>query len=226
MRTTKTSNLSAGKYSQVFSFVIHKKFALAKLGITDKMSFDWRKNGVYLQEKKTKYRMKYSPIEYIWLLLVKELRDFGLPIKSVINLKEFLVSEIDVNSLLLAISDGQADSEVILQEDLNNEKGTVQLENRVVNSLLTSMIISTLLKEKSYQLFIKKDGSCLIETIGEIKNKKDGFLSNSCLMIPFDSLVNQFLEKELDHLTDNLLNVKDNLDKVTETFHFKFLKNK
>lgn len=219
------------KYSETLRFATTKQYGLVNLGITDKMSFDWRKAGVYLQDKKTKYRMKYSPVEYIWLLLVKECREFGLPIKSVIRLKDFLLGAIDVEKLLLAIQDSKADSEIVIvqeaseDEDLDrtvSKQNIVPLEDHIVNSMFTSMIVSTLLKEKEYVLFLKKDGLCLIETLGESELNFSGFLSESCLMIPFNTIVGAFLEKE--NVDGGSGKKKGKRDGVSETFDFEFLK--
>lgn len=228
--TKQKSNLELNNYSKLFEFVTNKQFALARLGITDKMSFDWRKAGIYLQEKKTKFRMKYSPVEYIWLLLVKELREFGIPIKSVIQLKEFLITKIDIEGLLLAIHDDKTDSDTLMLQELTTEneeiavskaaikKEIIQLDDHIVNSMFTSMVISSLIKEQEYILYIQKDGACLIETIGEDRNADNAFLSDPCLMIPFNKIVGRFLSKENINLFE-----KKTEDKITQSFDFKFL---
>lgn len=205
---SKKIKLDTSSYSAMMEFVTHKQYGLAHLGISDKTSYDWRNKGVYLQPKKTKFRMKYSPIEYIWLLLVKELRDFGLPLKSVIELKEFLIAEIDIEGLLMAIHDESGDSDTVILQQLTDEIETIttertalreeisQLEDHVVNSMLTSLIVSTLMKEKEYVLYIKRDGACLIETLGEDKHLTNAFMDESCLLVPFTKMVEQFLKKE------------------------------
>ena len=219
-------------YTSILEFITKKQFALAGVGISDKTSFDWRKKGVYLQEKKSTYRMKYSPVEYIWLLLVKELREFGIPIKSAIHLKDFLITNIDIEGLIMAIHDSKADSDTVLLQELNSDienlasskteirKSIDFLEKHIVNSIFTSMIVTTMLQEKEYVLFIKKDGNCLIETISEDNSLQNVFLNESCLMIPFNKIVKQFVQNEsID------LNKKIYKHKITQEFEFKFIKN-
>jgi len=222
--STKKKEISKNRYSSILEFVTNKQYALAGVGISDKTSFDWRNKGIYLQGKKSNYRMKYSGVEYIWLLLVKELRTFGIPIKAIKYLKEFLITEVDVEALIVAFQDSNADSElVILQELTTKTDNSVQLKNEmkksneilekhVVNSILTSMIISTLLKEKEYILFIKKNGDCLIETIDDDNSLSNIFLHESCLMIPFKNIVNQFLKNEKNN----------NYNKITQEFNPNF----
>lgn len=160
-------------YNNTIAFLKKKQFGLANIGITHKMSFDWRTAGIYLQEKKTKYRMKYSGIEYVWLLLVKELREFGLPIKSVLHLKNFLLMPINVEELLLAIQDEvDLENETIQllgesagiyigsQKELKQDLSEVG--QNIVDSMFSSKLVSTLIREEDYFFLIKKDGSCLI----------------------------------------------------------------
>lgn len=230
--TTKNIDKKLNFYTSILEFVTKKQFALAGVGISDKTSFDWRKKGIYLQEKKSPYRMKYSSVEYIWLLLVKELREFGISIKSVVHLKDFLVTDVDIEGLIIAIHESNADSDTVMVQELNSEienmayskneikKSIDILDKHVVNSMFTSMIVTTMLQEKEYMLFIKKDGNCLIETIEEDSSLSNVFLSESCLVIPFNKIVNQFLKNEAINLQG-----KKSKHKITQKFDFKSLKN-
>lgn len=221
-------------HMDAITFLKKKQFELANIGITHKMSFDWRAAGVYLQEKKTKYRMKYSGIEYIWLLLVKELRGFGLPIKSVLHLKDFLLMPINVEKLLLAIQDEVDMQEEVVQllgESTGVYKGSKnelkqdlsEVGQNIVDSMFCSMLISTLLREEDYFFLIKKDGSCLIESQNTVERSTletlDSFANCSCLRIPLKMLLAEFLEKE--GIKEYDLSEKDESGSITQTFDFK-----
>lgn len=230
----KNKDKQKDSFSGAIAFLKKKQFGLANIGISNKTSFDWRANGIYLQEKKTKYRMKYSAIEYIWLLLVKELRDFGLPHKSVLNLKEFLLASIDVEQLLLYLrEDTDLENNVIKElgddigvftgSDSELKKGLEELGQNIVDSMFTTMIVSTLLREQEYFLMLKKDGSCLIEEKYGVERStltpKDDFTNTSCLRIPFKILVSEFLEKE--EIEEYNLTDENELDSITQEFDFK-----
>ena len=225
-------------YESVITFLKKKQFGLANIGITHKMSFDWRAAGIYLQEKKTKYRMKYSSIEYVWLLFVKELRQFGLPIKSVLHLKDFLLTPINVEELLLAIQDevdledeivqlfGESagvynDSKKELKHDLS------EVGQNIVDSMFNSMLVSTLTGEEDYFFLIKKDGSCLIESQNRLERSTlhvlNSFSDSSCLRIPLKMLVVEFLEKE--GIQEYDLSNQDTLNSITQSLDFKSKEN-
>jgi DNA-binding transcriptional MerR regulator len=234
MVTPKSKKQPKANYSEILNFVTTKEFAKANLGITDKTSFDWRNQGLYLQEKKSKQRMKYSPVEYIWLLLVKECRMIGLPIKSLITLKSILTIEADVEALLVAFQNLESKSNSNAQDPNTKQQKAIQnqlkrdinnLDEHLVKSIFTSMIISTLQGEKDYLLFIKKDGSCLIETIGEGQLDFSGFLSETCVMVPFRKIVTRFLKQENIEVYDHYEKTKNPFDKITQTFDFDYLKD-
>jgi hypothetical protein len=219
-------------YTDLMIFLKDKQFELANMGVSYKNAYDWRNSGLYLQDKQRKYRMKYSPIEYIWLLLVKELREFGLSFDAIRNLKEFLMMPVDVSALLLTMQEKDSHPEIVdaKPEDLGVFKGSKEeIENAVeklgehiVDSIFTSMLFSTLMKENTYYLKITKDGNCTFESDDDILLP---VLNESHLTIPLTNMIKEFLEKE--SIEDYDLSTDDESEETTsETFEFSDLLNK
>lgn len=219
-------------YTDLMVFLKNKQFELANMGVSYKNAYDWRTSELYLQDKQRKYRMKYSPIEYIWLLLVKELREFGLSFDAIKNLKEFLMMPVDVNALLLTMQEKDSHPEIVdaKPEDLGVMKGSKKeveeavekLGEHIVDSLFTSMLFATLMKENAYYLKITKDGNCTFES-------DDDFIlpvmEESHLTIPLTNMVKDFLKKESVEEYD--LSTEDNDEEAaTESFEFGDLLNK
>ena len=214
-------------YTDLMAFLKNKQFELANMGVTYKQAYDWRTAGLYLQDKQRKYRMKYSPIEYVWLLLIKELREFGLSFDAIRNTKDFLMMPVDIEALLLAmrekgtrpeIVDAKPENLGIIQGSKKQVKASVEkLGEHIVDSLFTSMLFSTLMRENTYRLKITKDGNCTFES-------EDDFIlpvmQEAHLTIPLKNLVNDFLEKE--KITEYDLSTPDDEDTEpnTETFDF------
>jgi hypothetical protein len=234
-----TNKKQNSPYSTTILFLKEKQYELINIGISSKTAFDWRGNGIYLEENKTKYRMKYSAIEYIWLLLVKELREFGLPLKSILKLKEFLLFPINVEQLLLDVQNiTDVDNELIqeLGQEIGIFKGSKtelkkalsEVGQNIVDSMFMSMIISVLLNQENYLLFIKKDGSCFIEEIKGTEfstNSNNGnTVSGSCIRISLNDILLIFLRNEKIN-TFQLTN-EDEQIRVTEEFDFKIKEGK
>ena len=57
--------------------LITERYQLSDIGMTSKTAFDWEKAGVHPKERRSKFRRKYNGIEYVWLRMVTELREFG-----------------------------------------------------------------------------------------------------------------------------------------------------
>ncbi len=213
-------------YTDLMVFLKDKRFELANMGVSYKNAYDWRTSGLYLQDKQRKYRMKYSPIEYVWLLLVKEIREFGLSFDAIKKVKNFLMMPVDIEALLLAMREKDTRPEIvdakpedlgIIQGSKKEVKASVEkLGEHIVDSLFTSMLFSTLMRENSYRLKITKDGNCTFES-------DDDFIlpvmQEAHLTIPLKNLVNDFLERE--KITEYDLSTPDeDTESTTETFDF------
>ncbi len=211
-------------YTDAITFLKDKQFELANMGVSYKNAYDWRTAGLYLQDKQRKYRMKYSPIEYVWLLLVKEIREFGLPFDAIKKVKDLLMMPVDVSKLLSTMQQKDSHPEIIdaKPEDLgviNGSKEAIEdavekLGEHIVDSIFTSMLVATLMKENTYYLKITKDGNCTFES-------DDDFIlpvmQHSHLTIPLTSLVKGFLEKE--SIEEYNLSADDETEEeTTETF--------
>ena len=56
---------------QVTEIMFEENFQLSDIGLSAKIAFDLSKAGIYLRERKIKYRREYNGIEYVCLRLVK-----------------------------------------------------------------------------------------------------------------------------------------------------------
>ncbi|WP_066756298.1 hypothetical protein [Crocinitomix algicola] len=218
-------------YTDVVTFLKNKQFELANMGVSYKNAYDWRTSGLYLQDKQRKYRMKYSPIEYIWLLLVKEIREFGLSFDAIKNVKSFLMMPVDVSALLLTMKEKDSHPEIIdaKPEDLGIMKGSKEeiertvekLGEHIVDSIFTSMLVSTLLKENTYYLRITKEGNCTFESDDDLLLP---VINESYLTIPLANLVKDFLEKE--QIDAYNLEEEEEEDKITQEFELDDILNR
>ncbi len=220
-------------YTDLMIFLKDKQFELANMGVSYKNAYDWRNSGLYLQDKQRKYRMKYSPIEYIWLLLVKEIREFGLSFDAIKNVKDFLMMPVDVSALLLTIQDKGFHSEIseTAPEDFSVIKGTKEeieatvekLGEHIVDSIFTSMLSSTMMKENTYYLRITKDGNCTFESDDDLLLP---VLEESHLMIPLTNMIKDFLKKEkIEKYSLEKEDENEFDNKASEYFEFDAIKN-
>jgi DNA-binding transcriptional MerR regulator len=84
---------------ELFELLTQKQFTLEAVGLSSKNIFDWQKKGILWDAKPEKGRRRYNSLEYVWLKIVMELREFGMPHESISNLKSFLLKPVGVDVL-------------------------------------------------------------------------------------------------------------------------------
>lgn len=210
-------------------FLMEKQYALSNIGLTDKAAFDWTRAGLYLEERKKKGRRKYNAIEYVWLRLVKDLRDFGLSFDAIRNIRTFLLGKIEMKQSLVEFirDDFENDDLKSIQDYLdgaiNSEKDWKEIfestQSNLVNTVLCSIIHQAVIFKSNIHLLIKKDGSTMV-TDGEPFDKHVSLgdvLSGPYISYPLRHILSEFIAREdLQHfeLMDDFIELSDQEEKV------------
>lgn len=219
---------------KLIEFISEKRYSLADIGLKNKQAFDWTKAGIFLEQRESKYRRTYNSIEYVWLKIVKELREFGLSIDSIRNLKSFLLKEVDIKEYMTSLIDVDLENESKelkeLQETLRlaygTEEGKEQLiqslsdkELTLVNTVLTLLIIESVVYRTNAHLLITKEGNTII-TDGEPFDDEINLgevLNAPYITFPLRNVLVDFINREdLMSLTEKeeLLNLSEQEQKV------------
>ncbi|HLV43122.1 MAG TPA: MerR family transcriptional regulator [Brumimicrobium sp.] len=193
---------------ELIRFLTKKQFGLSGIGISDKMAFDWRKAGIYLEEKKSRGRMKYNAIEYVWLRLVTELRAFGLSIEAIKQLKSYLLLSVDFKQMFLDMYEAGVsdDKELDIQNELKrlfiSNKELNQLleekENELITTVLGMLIYTTIFTQANSYLLIKKDGSCFIHNENPLADSEISLIlgGEPYISFPIRFIVSDFIKRE------------------------------
>ncbi len=195
--------------AEVTNLLVAENYQLSDIGLTSKVAFDWSGSGLYLRERKSKYRRKYNGIEYVWLRLVKELREFGLSIQSIKTLKEFLLKEQEIvgsiEELMEQYLDSLKDSPKTLIEAIKELKLSFdvdlleeQLQESLLNTHLAQIIFWTIIGKSDTHILITKDGNCMVF---ENNPLQDTFVSSQIMNAPYISfpinyIVSDFIGRE------------------------------
>jgi len=191
------------------AFLTEKQFTLASIGLTDKIAFDWTRSGLYLEEKTTKGRRKYNAIEYVWLRMVKELREFGLSYDAIRNLKTFLLQKIDIENLLVQImSDDHEDQAELkmIKKGLKETYGTSaklksamkKVMDELADTVLCLLIHETVVNKTNAHILIKKDGTAMVSQGEPIDNDitYGDILQGPYITFPLRHILAEFLARE------------------------------
>lgn len=196
---------------QVTEVMFEENFQLSDIGLAAKTAFDWSNAGIYLRERKSKYRRKYNGVEYVWLRLVKELREFGLPIQSILNLKNYLLSEMNLMEHYTSLFEREDMEDVMWKAFIKDIKETFKTpENFIVavendkkkvnlsNTKLSVLLFSTILSQANVHLAIAKDGNCMVFDESPMQDlfTSSMIMNQSYISIPLNHIVSEFMGRE------------------------------
>ena len=85
------------KAAELHSYLTEPSFIIKDLGLQQRTVTNWDNSGLVgiKRESKEEWR-RFSLMDYIWLHMIQEMRDIGLPIKIITQAKESLLSPISV----------------------------------------------------------------------------------------------------------------------------------
>ena len=181
-----------------------------------------------------KKRRRYSFFDMIWLMLIKELRGYGMEKQALFNLKEELITPIDVAALSQSIHDEKEQLREMLKNVYKlNEKGIAEFfemwetkrlkSDQQEFSRLFTYVGASITRENVVRLLITKKGHhhLYVEKIvlGLYNMEKDLDLEDSYICVNLTNLINTLLS--LPVFTDTF---KENLLTAHEQKVFKFLR--
>lgn len=70
-----------------------KQFSLKDAGITSRVFNNWRKEGIIPESPEDGKWAYFDFIQYLWLQIIKDFRQFGLPLVTIAKVKDFLFDE-------------------------------------------------------------------------------------------------------------------------------------
>lgn len=191
------------------AYLSDKKFTLANIGLSDKISFDWTKSGLYLEEKNVRGRRKYNAIEYVWLRLVKELREFGLSYDAIRNVKKVVLKKVRVQDYLLQLlkedlkktedlKSIQLQINLALKSNSEFQKVIKEASTDLMNSTFCILIHMSLVNKSNSTLLIKKDGTTIVRNGKDVPENKGSSeaLNEPFISYPLRHVIIEFMQRE------------------------------
>lgn len=145
--------------TKVFVDVYNAQFTIKDLGVEHRWIIHWEKEGLLFNPKKEKDEKwrKFNTIEFVWLRLIVELREFKVPLKVIKKLKEKLTLPPTEKELESAMAISK-----IGQKLLNEPEFDYEFEKVLAGqSLLQRLTIDTLVSGTNIKVMINKEGKCI-----------------------------------------------------------------
>lgn len=176
---------------QFYQRIYEPLFTLKDIGISSKIFQDWRKAGLWYQEYKPAEKRQWTRLnleEYIWLKLIKQLRQLGATTDLVLQVKALLLAYFDLPGYLAqpeykaksieAIEKSglpETDRKAIKEMLLSGEFGRQLEEAGIRITYLMALLFSALIRHQRVGVLAFPDGE-VIAWVEEILSRDAGAL--------------------------------------------------
>lgn len=220
---------------ELFVYIWDRRYTLDTIGISAKMVFDWSKQGLLLDLVKPKARRKYSIVEFVWFKLIVGLREFGMSLEAIRNVRSMLLLSFTFVDILESIEDGSDQSLVDylgeekfvlirdyiqkMKEDLSEDDFYAELdelnlpEYKYFNTVLSHLISDAILLRKEIVFNISSSGEVYVQVDGTSLDHNSELDHQAHIKLPLHLLISQFIQHEGMRTPEELV-------------HFKFLTKK
>jgi len=182
-----------------------EEFTYKHLNIPSYVIINWTNSGaIEPKKKKANELFKFTFVEYIWLNIIKDLRDIGVSFDKILKVKEHLLKEFTLKEIYDSIG---ADE---IKKAVKNAKADTQEEKELVRKFQTGDLfkktgnikINTLFYSLIHLIRSRHDVQLLIDMEGNAMAYDDFFIShsdikeitNDCLIVlPIKKYLKAFL---------------------------------
>jgi len=203
------SNLqSLSDYTRLFSALNKPGIPLKDTGVSSRILSHWKEKGI-LSSRIIIHKgwNKFGFGDYIWIKIVQELRAFGLPLKTIKKVKDYLSQTIDLAKLIDSLETFKEFNKR-LAEDLKiaDKKNTpfdpmlqpafyTLIQNEKINpTILEFLITNSIIRSKDVGFDIYSDGE-ISEFLDEIQEEEEAedIFEESHLYISITQFISEFL---------------------------------
>lgn len=215
-------NSSDKRNEEIFKFLMDRRYSLDDIGLSSKNIFDWSKQGLLLDPVKPKSRRKYSVVEFVWLKLVIGLREFGLSLDAIRNLRSSLLADISPLNINIILNDPELREELSkriseeqlktvddvmkeLRKDLGEENFNEKLvslytfEERYQTTLIAMLVFRSFYHREELRLLIDKDGNFIFgnREAAQMEIDELAIFENPHINFPISSLISSFVQGDV-----------------------------
>lgn len=213
---------------EVLKAIKTPRFTLSHLGVQKRVFHNWRHSGIFPEIDEGSRISTLNFLELMWGKIVIDLREFGLSLEKIKEVKDFLFNPLSGKSEVKLSSKDLGEFALKKVEELNipedqkaqfrkmllteeGRKFLLSTLHQTAYTLIEILVLNTILLRKNNRIAIFKDGKCipLLEDyrqlpIPDAKNTLAIFEIEPIISIPISPYIAEFLgeEKNLQVLPD------------------------
>lgn len=189
---------------------IPARFTLSYLGVSARVLKNWEDMGVLPDKDRPTRKHSFTFTELIWLFLVRELRDFGLPLKMISRARDQLLEQVDYTeytvdedventmAFLTVFNDFTPEDDKKLRQYLKDSQGELpdlpSFDTRKMSALHV-MLMEALTGEVSFRIMVDKYGNVMeFSDILTDRYAREMLAWGSCIVIPLNNALRMFFQ--------------------------------
>ena len=183
----------------------YKQFSLRDAGITSRVHHNWRRAGLIPDAEEDGKWVYFDFFQYLWLQLIKDLRDFGLPLEIIATVKGTLFAQAENPTEMLDEA-----TKVFLKNDLISRHGHLapeipelieanfKVEDIHVLPPFYGLVFNHLYHRSLSTIYIYQDGSIEVwsDYLAKVYPEQKPALDRPYLAIPLAPYMKEFLSDE------------------------------
>lgn len=210
-------SFSTEKMNLLYPKLQEARIPLSATGISPRTFFHWKENGLIdiqtpTNDENTRSWVRLNLIQFIWLKSVQVMRDFGVPLLTIKEFKEYLFTNLftelmkDPQKQLAAFGAISGNSKEELDElerkfnFLKEHQNMLTDEMHQFSTNIGLMVAYAFLENDHPMLILAKKGEkfeyCfIIKIIAQIDNIDLGFLDQPHLRIPIKKMIEEYFDE-------------------------------
>jgi DNA-binding transcriptional MerR regulator len=186
-----------------------KDFTTKDVGVTPRVIMHWKQLGLLFEsERQFDENHKFHFVELIWLKIVCELRAFGMPLSTILKVKDYLVVKKPIHKFLnLETTESIKDfySKLFLSITMNSAKAVKIMESEGIIEKLKQFefgqlemgLFNYISEREDSKIYISPYGHAVIDFNNQDQKNPEVskiLREESCIVIPFFKLIRNFLK--------------------------------
>lgn len=216
-------SLDINQLHKLYPKVKDRIIPLSATNISPRTFFHWKKIGIidYLSDDESHSWVKLNLFEYVWLCVCVQLRDFGVPLKILVKIKETLFNDFpqEIINNKQAVIDSMKGS-IKFEEDLSIFNSVIELlennyksfpeEYKIFTSTIGAYLGAVLFHKKEVCLILHNEKEEFDFSLISYKTMDEFFictkehLHRPLIMIPLRTIVSDFLMESKNDFYINL----------------------
>ena len=218
-------HLNYHKGDELFNKLKERIFLKTELDIVYTDITNWERNGLLeIGEGEKGDWKKLNYIEYVWLCIISDLRDFGFSYKNIIEVKLFLFHQFTAEQVHVAVSQIDDNRREIIDDLIKSSNVETPLDqNFELMSVLEVLLEAEIIQSTPTSILVSKDRSGLVVPISKdilkdyintdvIHILDDLFEGNFC-SISLSKIANKFFVKSNNQSSSYLTSILSSNEK-------------